>query len=231
MNIYKKWAKIFVSWFRVSKKKTLTPIKLEEYYSDASIVFRFEDPTIPGCIDYWRINRKDNSNAFFICIINCEKMRQDLAGVYSPGRGDRLHTWERGIAAAISTQLEEQKGIDATHYWITGWIVERSGVDSRGRSYRGPGVDDVAVIACHLQIYGGEFWSGDRYAHRIIREIILRLATKMESALNPWETIVREIDWVTWLTVYAQKIISKRHILQPHKPEREAVSKRFRLFN
>lgn len=196
--------------------------KLEEYYADGSAVFRLDDPSIPGAIDLWRIDRHDATGQFFICVINIEKLRDEL-GQQRAGRGDRQQSRSR-YTDLLEHQLQAQAHIMATHLWITGWSYSRLKYDKTGRAYRSSELGDLNCVAVDLQGLGGPI-TGDRYALRFARKISFRLAERIdrrESPLrfNTWEEIVKKIDWVDWLEGYARAWIHPTHALQPPRPQR-----------
>lgn len=200
--------------------------KLEEYYADGSAVFRLHDPTIPGAVDLWRIDRHDASGQFFICVINIEQLRAEL-GQQRASRGDRSQSRAGRIADMLESQLSAQAHIMATHLWITGWSYSRLKLDKSGRTYRSSELGDVSCIAADLQGVGGAI-TGDRYPIRFARKIAFRLAERIDRRDNPlkcntWEEIVKAINWRDWLEGYARARggIHPEHILQPPRARRK----------
>lgn len=194
----------------------------EEYHSDGISVLQLEDPSIPGCIDLWRIDRHYEAVKFFVCVINLEILQQDVALLRSSvdaianARGGRM-------ADTLKQQLKTQDDIAATHIWVTGWHKEYSGIDSKGRHYRSSRTADVQLIACDLQGWLGSL-AGDRHARRFARKIISQLAAnefrEYTHYNKNWQSAVRSIDWVQWLTGLSKTYIDSDHTLQPHKRKR-----------
>lgn len=205
---------------------------LEEYHADGISVFRIQDDSIPGWADLWRIDRHHERIKFFILVLNVRRLRSDLQ---QPG-GDReavAAVRGRSLVANLQRQLQEQAGVLATHYWITGWERTYNSIDPHGRSYQSARTYLVRALACDLQGVGGEF-SGDRYSRRFARQIIKQLAASDFRELShhrTWQAAVRSIDWAQWLTGLAQSKhgIDPEHCLQPQKPDRRRIGQTHRL--
>lgn len=214
------WLKQFLRWLRTvlgvsSERPSITII--EQYHNGNVSVLRLNDPTIPGAISLWRIDRHHERIKFFICVINIAKLREELAIV---GDRDIGATSRRGLAGSLWQQISAQSDILATHYWISGWDKETSGTDIRGRHYRSHRVCDLDLLALDLQGPSGAF-AGDRYATRYAREVIKRLAANEFRELahhRSWVAAVQSISWLGWLEGLSRNIkggISMDHVLQP----------------
>lgn len=223
------WLKQFLKWLRklLGTPTARNPIEIVEQYHNGNVsVLRLKDPTIPGAVDLWRIDRHHERIKFFICVINVARLREDLALLGDRGTSAKAG---RGMARSLWQQIAQQADVLATHYWVTGWDRETSGVDRQGRCYRSHRVCDVDLFACDLQGAAGAF-AGDRYAARYAREIIKRLAANEFRELahhRAWAAAVRAIDWHQWLEGLSRSNagISDTHVLCPkrvRRPVREA---------
>lgn len=220
------WLKQFLKWLRKvlgSPSARSHHIKIvEQYHNGGAVsVLRLNDPTIPGAVDLWRIDRHYEGTKFFICCINVAKLREDLALL-----GDReLGSQSRGgLAGSLWQQIADQADILATHYWITGWDKETNGTDIQGRYYRSHRVSGLNLLACDLQGAAGAF-AGDRYAIRYARDIIKRLAANEFRELahhRTWVAAVKAIDWHQWLEGMSRSRggISDTHVLCPKRAHR-----------
>jgi hypothetical protein len=219
------WLKQFIRWLRklLGPSSARNPIKIVEQYHNGNVsVLRLHDPTIPGAVDLWRIDRHHERTKFFVCIINVAKLREDLAvlgdrAVGSPSR--------RGLAHGLWQQIADQSDILATHYWITGWDKEFTGTDCQGRRYHSHRVSELNLLACDLQGAAGAF-AGDRYATRYARDIIKRLAANEFRELahhRSWDAAIKAIDWPQWLEGLSRSRsggISESHSLRPKRAKR-----------
>ncbi len=214
------WLKQFVRWLRklLGTSTSRSQIKIVEQYHNggSASVLRLQDPTIPGAVDLWRIDRHYEGIKFFICVINVAQLREDLAAT----RGGTVSSYDRrGLANGLWKQIAGQSNILATHYWVTGWDKETAGVDSQGRSYRSHRVSDLQLLAVDLQGIAASY-AGDRYAIRFARDIIKRLAANEFRELSlhrSWVTAVQVIDWEQWLEGMSRQLIDSTHVLRPPK--------------
>lgn len=216
------WFKQFVKWLRrlLGTPTTRSKIKIiEQYHNGGSAsVLRLQDPTIPGAVDLWRIDRHHEHTKFFICIINVAQLREDLAATRSgaASRGDR-----RGLAGGLWSQIAAQSDVLASHYWVTGWDSETSGVDRHGRNYRSHRVHDLSLLAVDLQGITASF-AGNRHAYRFARDIIKRLAANEFRELahhRNWVKAVESINWEEWLEGMGRTYIDQTHVLRPRKSQ------------
>lgn len=219
------WLKQFLKWLRrlLGTPTARNPIEIvEQYHNSGSVsVLRLNDPTIPGAVDLWRIDRHHERTKFFICIINVAKLREELGLL-----GDRElgSPSRRGLAHSLWQQIAAQSDILATHYWISGWDKEFNGTDIQGRRYHSHRVCDLNLLACDLQGAAGPF-VGDRYATRYARQIIKRLAADEFRELahhRTWAAAVKAINWQPWLEGMSRSKdgISDTHVLCPKRAKR-----------
>lgn len=205
---------------------------LEEYHSDGMNVFRINDSSIPGCCDFWRIDRTHERTKFFICIINIRQLQIQLNALgITPSRlpppgGSKL-------SSHIEKQIKEQKQIDGSHYWITGWNKTYSAIDKKGRHYQSHRTVDVNALVIDIQGAAGPF-IGDKYAHRFSRKIVKQLSSNEFREIEyhrTWVAAVKSVDWLSWLSGLSKssKGIGKEHILQPKKPDRQRIGSSHRL--
>lgn len=216
------WFKQFIRWLRklVGSSTERSKIKIVEQYHNGghASVLRLQDPSIPGAVDLWRIDRHHERTKFFIVLINIAQLRQDLAATRS---GTASSHDKRGLANGLWSQIASQSDILATHYWVTGWDTEFSGTDSDGRSYRSHRVHDLSLLAVDLQGASGAF-AGDKYAVRFARDIIKRIAAnefREFSQHRSWIAAVKSINWVQWLEGASRGShgISSDHTIQPRR--------------
>ncbi|MBD3882152.1 hypothetical protein IFO70_10315 [Phormidium tenue FACHB-886] len=192
---------------------------LEEYHADGISVLRIEDDSIPGCCELWRIDRQREQIKFFICIINTQSQREDLAGA---GRTPVSQPRKPKLVDNIEQQIQEQKNILATHYWISGWSKRVHSVDAKGRAYQADRTYDLRLLACDLQGAAGAF-AGDKHARRFARKIVKRLAAnefREYGHHRTWQAAVKSVDWQQWLQGLTQSHnggIDPNHVLQPPK--------------
>lgn len=215
------WVQALVRWLRrlVRRGERQSWIRvLEQYHAPGASVLRLHDPSIPGSVELWRIDRHYEDLKFFICVINIAKLRQELGEM-----GDREARREarRGVAADLWEQVHRSADICATHFWITGWDTPTTGIDRHGRYYRSRRLADVELLAVDLQGVAGAF-AGDRYALRFARKIILQLAANEFRELGhhvSWQAAVRRINWLQWLEGLATSTngIAVDHVLQPKR--------------
>jgi hypothetical protein len=222
------WLKEFVAWlrraigFQVDRRPAVRIT--EEYHADGISVLRLDDASIPGCVDLWRIDRHHEGIKFFICLINLQLLREDLS--LPNGRNALNDNHRRGLVNDLQQQINGQTAILATHYWITGWHRNYTGIDRNGKQYQSSRADSVACLAVDLQGVAGVF-AGDRYARRYARRIIQQLAANEFRELerhHTWQAAVRAIDWAEWLSGLSRSTkrgISPDHVLQPLKPSRK----------
>lgn len=191
---------------------------LEEYHADGISVLRLEDTSIPGCCEFWRVDRHHERVKFFIIVLNTSDLRQDLAlqrlslSHFATARGGRA-------ADTLQAQLEHQASVLATHYFLSGWDKDVHGVDAKGRGYHSHRVYGLRLHAVDLQGTAGIF-SGDRYAKRFSRKIVQQLASNEFREFhrhNTWSAAVRSIDWLQWLDGLSKQHIDPYHILQPRR--------------
>lgn len=216
------WLKKFIQALRrllgASSAKQRIKI-LEQYHNGNVSVLRLEDPTIPGSVDLWRIDRHHERIKFFICVINTANFREELALLGGQPVGGKS---KRGLANNLWTQIHEQRDILSTHYWITGWSREVNGVDVQGRNYRSNRVSGLSLLACDLQGAAASF-AGDRYASRYCRAVIKRLAANEFRELahhRSWQAAVDSIDWADWLQGLCRSAnggINSEHVLCPKR--------------
>ncbi|WP_416671554.1 hypothetical protein [Egbenema bharatensis] len=209
---------------------------IEEYYSDRCALQRLDDTRIPGCVDYWRVRHLDGRGTFFIILLSKSQLAEELGG--ASRNGDRLEPEFRGLARDLESQLQSQSHIEATHYWVTGWLYPTNRVDSKGRPYQALDTRRLNLLACDLQGASGP-WMGNAYALRIIRKVALRLATSVDNrsyfsykSPQDWEAVIQGIDWVKWLEGYTRSEkggIYPDHVLQPLKPDRRKLGGKYRL--
>lgn len=226
-----KWIKALVRWLRSLAGSTDDPGLriLARYDFDKCGLFRLQDDAIPGAIDYWRINRYDCPRQFFILLLS----KQLLASEGQAFDSARLQPYQRRWALSLERQIQAQAHIAATHYWVTGWVSQRTKLDARGRAYQAPEISDLHLLAADLQGFSG-ILVGDAHALRIARKIAFRLAERLDSRDDPlkhnsWEEIVRAIDWQQWLEGYCRSTIGSGHVLQPPRPDRRRVGDKHRL--
>lgn len=192
---------------------------LEEYHADGISVLQLEDPSIPGCIDLWRIDRHHERIKFFVCVLNTALLREDLA-LLRTSLGAIAATRAGGVADTLQFQLQEQTDILATHFWVCGWHKEFAKTDPKGRHYRSQRTVDVRIIAVDLQGGTGVF-AGDRHALRFSRKVIVQLAAnefrEYTHHNRNWQSAVRSINWVRWLEGLSKTYIDPDHVLQPRR--------------
>lgn len=212
------WLKQMLRRLRQLLRQPQPSLKILEQYHNGghASVLRLQDPSIPGAVDLWRIDRHHERIKFFVAVINVAKLRADLAGTNrSTGTNAR-----GGLADHLWGQLgSPATAIAATHLWVVGWDREYSGIDKKGRHYRSHRLADVALYAVDLQ-GAAAFYAGDRHAHRFAREIVKRIAANEFRELahhQSWTAAVKSIDWLKWLEALSRgpKGISAQHVLQP----------------
>lgn len=222
------WLKDFLRWLRgaLGLEADRPRIKiLDEYHADGISVFNIEDPTIPGCVTLWRIDKHHEGYKFFLCVISIATLREEL-GLLGIRREDLLKSRGGGMANNLFQQLKDEDRILATHYWITGWNEPISAIDRKGRRYKSSRTVDVQLLACDLQGIGAAY-AGNKYADRFALKIIQQLAANefREWAYHrTWRAAVKSIDWEKWLTGLAQHPkngIATDHVLRPLKPGRK----------
>lgn len=194
---------------------------LEEWHNDGISVLRIADGSIPGCVDLWRIDRHYEQTKFFVCIINVQQLREELAilgvsySTFTKSRG-------RGLVDHLKSQIQAQNDVLSSHYWITGWHREFSGTDPKGRRYRSYRTVDVQLLACDLQGLAGVF-AGDRYAKLYAYKVIKQLAAddfRERNRYSNWQAAVKAIVWAEWVEGLSHSTrggISPDHVLQPRK--------------
>lgn len=221
------WLKRLVRWLRgvlgASVYKGSLKI-LEEYHTDHFSLLLIHDPNVPGCIDLWRIDRHKENVKFFLLLINPQEFRADLTRL-GVGQRDIVSTRTGGLVDGLLKQIQTQKNITASHYWITGWQEEFSAVDRKGRAFHSHRVRHVDLLAVDLQGAAG-YYAGDRYARRYARKIIEQLANsefREYSYHATWQAAVRSIDWAKWLEGASRNPksgIDPNHVLQPPRSKR-----------
>lgn len=208
---------------------------IEEYHADGISVLRLNDPTIPGCCDFWRIDRQREGVKFFVCVLSVAQLRQDLAALGgSDVQAKAIAIASKGqTAQQVQRQIKEQSWVDSTHYWITGWNKEYSSVDGRGRAYKSHRTTDTQLLAVDLQGAAGSF-AGNRHAQRFARRIIKQLSANDFREFHhqrTWTIAVKIINWADWLEGLSQSKngIAPNHVLQPRKPDRRRIGDIHRL--
>lgn len=222
-----RWVRTFVKWLRrlVGRAEPASVEIVESYHAPHVTVFRLIERGIPGCADFWKFERHRERITFWICVVNVADMRSDL-GIMGISRSDFLRNNGRGVAADIAAQLQTQEVFFCSHYWICGFNIPTSGIDSKGRHYVSTRIADIKLLACDLQgIYGA--MAGDKFVRFYASQVAYKLANdefREFAQHSSWRVAVRSIDWIGMLEGMAQR--SKLKIAADHKLQvRKSVRK------
>lgn len=192
---------------------------LEEFYSDHAALYRLHDPSIPGCVEIWRIVHKSASGDLALVLIDLALLRQEIG---NQRRSESfLEPWQNKLAGELERTIAAQADVDASHLWLTTWIKPERRTDRRSRRYSVPVANLVGCWAIDLQGASGSI-AGNRYASQIARAMAKRILNWESTRLNSWEDFVNAIPWLLWLEAYSQKVIHSEHTLRPIKKSRKA---------
>ncbi len=218
------WITGFLDWLKKLlgvRSNSVAAIEiLEEYHSDRVSVFRLRNDSIPGCVEFWKVDHHHESSTFWICCLNLATLRVALAELgTSPTAFLKSH--HRGVADSIEVQLQEQNKYLASHYWITGLTKPYAGIDAKGRHYKTFRTVSTCLLAGDFQGIAASY-AGDRYIRRFAREIAGRVANcefREYKNHSTWTAAVKSINWLEWLEGLSRgtKGIDPDHCFQPLK--------------
>lgn len=176
----------------------------------------------PGVVACYRLCHKNASDDLLISLVGLAQLREDIArgGDRRPTHPSRATA--RSFILELDSFLESKGGLDSrfiSHIVVVAWRsrIPRPMANYRGGDRRAYLVRPIASIPCDLQGAAFAWGAGDRYATGIVRLIARRLLLTTPTKYITWEEIIPRIDWVDWLTHYAQRAIGENHVLQPHK--------------
>ncbi|PSB29912.1 hypothetical protein [Stenomitos frigidus] len=226
------WLSDFVHWLRAAVGADTEPIALETHLSNDGQCLLYlladgQSETFPGLVQLWLVSHETAHFDLLIILVNlaqAKELRRTTAVATLP------KDWHRAFEVKARLAMQQQRGIAASHLFLTGWVskqpISARFVHSRLEYFRR--VECSVVLALDLQ--GNTFaWAGrNDYAAKIVRTIAKRVLQTPPGQVLTWEELIRSLDadgldgkvtWITWLHHYATKPkstrIAEKHILQP----------------
>lgn len=219
------WTREFVQWIKsFFRSDEHRPVVVDEQYNAFAALYRINDEGIPGSIELWKIVRRKSASDLVLILLDRALLRQQL-GSSNSGKRTRHEPWQTKLSRRLATELKAQSSVDGTHVIVILRLRDRTGIDTKGRSYRVPHAEFVGCWVADLQGAIGTL-SGNRYASHICKQIayrIFRAEVKKgdweETAT--WEEFVDTVPWLQWLDEIAKHYLGHDHVLQP--PKRKAA--------
>ncbi len=220
MGSVRTWARGFARWIKsLLGSVEHRPTIVADTYNANTALYRIEDPDIPGCVELWKIVRRQSSGDLILVLLDRAQLRQEL-GIRCSLARTHSEPWQTQLSRRLATELKTQADVDGSHLVVVCWMRDRALVDPKGRRYRVPTANLIGAWICEFQGEAGAI-RGNRYASQIVKVIAYKIFnTQLE--LLTWEEFIDSIPWLEWLDLFAKHYIWRDHVLQP--PKRKPVN-------
>lgn len=226
MATFRTWTREFVQWIKhfFGGADQHRPTIVADEYNAFAALYRINDEDIPGCVELWKVVRRKSTSDLVLILLDRALLREQL-GASNSGKRTRHEPWQTKLSRRLATELKTQGNVDGSHVIVVLRLHDRTGIDTKGRSYRMPVANLVGSWVADLQGGIGTLY-GNRYASHILKMVAYRIF-KAEvkkgdwEEVKTWEEFVDSVPWLEWLDEIAKHYLGHDHVLQP--PKRKAA--------